>query len=559
MSMYRSLSLSLLALVLTATPLRAQTANNEVTVAVFSLNDFHAGFVQNETQGIPGAPSILQTLDSLKAVYPYHLTVSAGDNFGGSYFYKMTGGQPLPVFFDMAGIRVSALGNHEFDDGQDSLALKWAHTRLRPADWDIKYLCSNVYNAQSAIPAYAQPFSVEHVRLSPTKEVAIGITGLLASSAATQISASRIKGMQFRGDYTAVLDSVRALPDFKAVEQAPIRFLLMHIGVAQGEDGSPVWNDKRSNELSKITGPLYQAFIAGHSHDLVIGRINDDQKPVVQGWWQGRYLGVTKFRVDTVAMCVRSVEQELVSVPLRHPASLTGKALRMQEITDSLLNVTTTDAGVKIGTQIGYCREDLPHDRADKLRLTQMGQLVCESYATAYQLAKAKDVAASNVITDLHNGKKLKQKKSEIPVVVGVSHFGSVRAGLVKGRLTVLDAGEVLPFSNAMCAFAVNGKHLRQLVEFGYHNERFGWMQYARLDVKLNKKRQVKKITYIAPDGTRIRVKDNTPVVIVCDAFMAGGGDDYPVKFFPTEKKLDVTMPGATDCFIQYIRLQREI
>ena len=55
--MYRFLSLSLLTLLLAATPLRAQNANNEVTVAVFSLNDFHAGFVQNEAQGIPGAPT----------------------------------------------------------------------------------------------------------------------------------------------------------------------------------------------------------------------------------------------------------------------------------------------------------------------------------------------------------------------------------------------------------------------------------------------------------------------------------------------------------------------
>lgn len=96
--------------------LTAQT-NKPITVAIFSLNDFHGAFVQNKSQGIPGAPSVLQCLDSLKLVYPYNLTVAAGDNFGGSYFYNATHGVLLPVFFNDMGIRISALGNHEFDDG----------------------------------------------------------------------------------------------------------------------------------------------------------------------------------------------------------------------------------------------------------------------------------------------------------------------------------------------------------------------------------------------------------------------------------------------------------
>ena len=57
-----------------------------IKVAVFSINDFHGAFVQNVSQAIPGAPSIWQTLDSLKAVYPYNITVAAGDNFGGVIF-----------------------------------------------------------------------------------------------------------------------------------------------------------------------------------------------------------------------------------------------------------------------------------------------------------------------------------------------------------------------------------------------------------------------------------------------------------------------------------------
>ena len=79
-------------------------------VAVFSINDFHGAFVRNDDKGIVGAPSLWQTLDSLKRVYPYNVTVSAGDNFGGSYFYNATHGVLFPVLFNDLGIRISSVG-----------------------------------------------------------------------------------------------------------------------------------------------------------------------------------------------------------------------------------------------------------------------------------------------------------------------------------------------------------------------------------------------------------------------------------------------------------------
>ena len=97
---------------------KSRKGKGDVTVAIFSLNDFHGGFVRNDYKSIPGAPAIWQTLDSLKSVYPYNVTVAAGDNFGGSFFYAATKGVLLPVFFNDLGIRLSAVGNHEFDDGQ---------------------------------------------------------------------------------------------------------------------------------------------------------------------------------------------------------------------------------------------------------------------------------------------------------------------------------------------------------------------------------------------------------------------------------------------------------
>lgn len=536
--MFKRLSLCLLLLVSTLSmSAQAPKADHTITLAVFALNDFHGAFVQNPSLQVPGAPSILQTVDSLKAAYPHHIIVSVGDNFGGSYFYNMTHGQLLPVFLKELGIRLSAVGNHEFDDGQEALAAKWKDTPMRPANWDLTYVCSNVYDAEGRVPAYMQPYVVDTLQISPDRSVQIGFLGLLASSAKEQISARRIKGMTFSGAYTHIIDSLRFTDGFEAYNNADLRFLLMHIGAKMDGD-KPQWFDKNEDELYRLNGCLYQAFIAGHSHDPVCGRINTSRKPIVQGWWHGMYISMLRCRIDTAAMRVVSIEPELVPVPIRSRAELTPRALRLQEQIDSLLRVTTTDGGTPIGTQLTECTADMPHDRTDKYRLSPVGTLVCESYATAYR-------DAANARTD-------------VPVI-GVSHFGSIRAGFSKGPVSVLEVGEVLPFNNNLNAFMIDGKTFKQLVEFGFHNERYGWLQTSNLETKRDADNHVLALYYIAPSGRKTKIKDDTSLIIVADDYISNGGDGYSTDFFPKDKRQDAAMPAATDAFINYLKGKPQI
>lgn len=525
-----------LALISYNTLAQAQKTENCVDVVVFSLNDFHGAFVQNPYQNIPGAPSILQTLDSLKTVYPYNLTVSAGDNFGGSYFYTATKGQLMPVFFNMAGIRLSAMGNHEFDDGLPTLEKKWKDSPIHPAGWDITYLCSNVYDSQGAQPAVMQPFAVSSVRISPTKEARIALVSLLASSAKEQISSSKTKGISFSGEYTHVLDSVSKLPTFKEVENAEIRALLLHIG-AYMADGVPAWNDKRSDELSKINTPFYQAFLVGHSHDAVVGHINESKKPITQGFWHGNYINMMKFSLDTVRMEVVNVTPAIIPVRPRQRTELSGNALRLQEQIDSLMECTLTKAGSPLNEYVAHANRSIAHDRTNKYVISEVGTLVCNGYATAYRRAS-----------------KCKDSK----MVIGISHFGSIRSGLTKGDLSVMDVGEILPFQNDMHAYKFTGKELLRLLEFGYHNTRYGWLQYSNLEVERNEEGKVTSATYIAPNGTRKLIKPNSRLVLVLDSFMAGGGDGYEGFFFP-KRRIKVALPSATDCFIKYLQEKKTI
>lgn len=515
-------------------PLEAKSrkGKGDVTVAVFSLNDFHGGFVRNDYKNIPGAPAVWQTLDSLKSVYPYNVTVAAGDNFGGSFFYAATKGVLLPVFYNDLGIHLSALGNHEFDDGQKALAQKWQGAPLRPAGWNLSYVCANVRNASGEIPAFAQPFASAEIPIGKGKSVKVGFVGLLASSTPSQTSKSKIAGLTFDGRYTAVLDSVKRLPGYSStVGNADLRLLLTHIG-SRMSDGQPEWDDKDAANLRLLDDPTWNGILSSHSHQPVCGTINACHYPIVQGKWHGEYISVLKATINLKKRKVKKVEVELC--PVNPNAALGAPQRRLQSQIDSLLTHTKTQGGAPLGMQLATAPQTLEHDRDHKHQQTVVGAIVCRAYAEAYRSSASLPDSA---------------------IIIGASHFGSIRAGFTKGPVSVLDVGEVLPFSNPLCAFRMTGRQLRELVEFGLHNQRYGWLQTGWLDVMLNQGRHVQSLSYYGPDGAHRYIADDTPVVLVADEFIVNGGDGYDPSFFPSSQKItSVQMPATTDAFVHYLQ-----
>ena len=116
---------------------------------------------------------------------------------------------------------------------------------------------------------------------------------------------------------------------------------------------------------------------------------------------------------------------------------------------------------------------------------TRLGSLVCEAYAETFREAARLEPS---------------------DVVVGCSHFGTLRAGLPQGPVSVLDVGEALPFANRLKVYELTGHQMEALVEFGLHNERFGYLQTANLEVEKDKEGHVKRLFYTGP------LKQRTPL-----------------------------------------------
>ena len=360
----------------------------------------------------------------------------------------------------------------------------------------------------------------------------VGFVGLLASSTPSQASKSKIAGLTFDGRYTAVLDSVKRLPGYSStVGNADLRLLLTHIG-SRMSDGQPEWDDKDAANLRLLDDPTWNGILSSHSHQPVCGTINACHYPIVQGKWHGEYISVLKATINLKKRKVKKVEVELC--PVNPNAALGAPQRRLQSQIDSLLTHTKTQGGAPLGMQLATAPQTLEHDRDHKHQQTVVGAIVCRAYAEAYRSAASLPDSA---------------------IIIGASHFGSIRAGFTKGPVSVLDVGEVLPFSNPLCAFRMTGRQLRELVEFGLNNQRYGWLQTGWLDVMLNQGRHVQSLSYYGPDGAHRYIADDTPVVLVADEFIVNGGDGYDPSFFPSSQKItSVQMPATTDAFVHYLQ-----
>lgn len=511
-------------------------AQQTAQVAVFCINDFHSGLIHDPLRGTPGAAWVVQAVDSLKQVYPNNITVAAGDNFGGSFFYTATQEKSLiPQFFRDMGISISVPGNHAFDVGQDHFADRWQSTVYCPRDWKMRYVCDNMRKGDR-IPDYCEPWIVEKVDLKEGGSVSVAFTGLMTSNTPNQASASRVKGLSFDGNYSACLDSIKQLPGYEAVEKANVHLLLTHIG-SYMKDGQPIFDDRDRANLYAFDRSDIDGIFTAHSHEVVCGTVQCARPyPIVQGGWHGQYISMMLCDIDLATGRLLKVTPKNVKV--NPNAQLGPKAARLQAQVEEQYNLTTF-RGLPLSTVLTHCREDIVHDRAAKWETKPMGTLVCRSYAAAIE--------------------GLEPFATERPLVIGISHVGGVRAGLLAGDVTVLDIGEVLPFANNLRAYHYTGRQLKEIMEFGYNACPHGRIQTSGVEVELDKKGHVKRLFYTTPDKGRFEIKDATPLVVVADDFMATGGDGYSTDFFPEADRVAGTYPTITDAFINYLKEQPEI
>jgi 5'-nucleotidase len=237
------LGIAILALASTAAPLTAMANGGPkgVNVQLLAINDFHGNLQPpSGSSGRVGATDaggveyLATTIKQLKAANPKHtIEVAAGDLIGGSPLLSAAfHDEPAIESMNKLGLDVSAVGNHEFDEGVTEL-LRMQNGGCHPVDGcqdgdgfkgaKFQYLAANVVKKTNDKPILP-PYMIEK-----RGGVKVGFIGLTLEGTPNIVSANGIQTVNFLDEATTINHYATVLRN-KGVHTIVV---LMHEGGAQ--------------------------------------------------------------------------------------------------------------------------------------------------------------------------------------------------------------------------------------------------------------------------------------------------------------------------------------
>ena len=547
---------ALVGIALAATPLVAAPASaaDPLKINLLNINDFHGRIDSNTVQ-------FAATVQKLKKAAANGgeantLFLSAGDNIGASV-YASASQQDKPTLdvLNALGLKTSAVGNHEFDQGASDLTGRVSDV----ANWD--FLGANVYTkGTTTVAPGIKEYATFDVPVPGGDPITVGVIGAITQETPSLVSPAGISGLDFGDPVDAVNRVAAQLTDGNAGNgEADVLVAEYHEGAGFGApDGATLQQEiNAGGAFAKIvtqTSASVDAIFTGHTHkqyawDGPIPGVSGKTRPILQTGSYGEFIGQIVLTVDSVTGDVSSYAQSNVARPAGSsaldttaiatdggPSSPVGQ---VAAITKDALDKAAVTGNVKVGTvtadittaYLGAARDDRASESA-------LGNLVADS------LVSALSPAARGGAT------------------IGIVNPGGLRAELLKGDdgvITYAEANAVLPFANGLFTEDITGAQFKTVLEQQWQTNANGTVpsrDYLQLGLSKNvsytydpNAARGSHITSIFIDGKPIDVTKTYRIGTF--SFLTSGGDNFRELAKGTNLK-DSTLIDR-DAWISYI------
>jgi len=513
-----------------ATAPHESITQDAITLNLVAINDFHGNLEPSKytyTSAATGKTDTLRaggidTLSGALAAWRKEdkdlLFIGAGDLIGASpALSSMWADEPSIEAMNLMGLRVSSVGNHEFDQGRKEL-LRQQHggcdsprpnkaCKLAP---DFKgarfaYLAANVLDK-----ATGKPFMPAY-RIETVKGMKVGIVGVVLQDTASVAVGSAIAGLDFIGEAEAIN---RTLPQMRA-EGAQVILALVHEGGRTDEaPDQPACKGLTGGvvDIVKQLDPSIRLVITGHSHQGYLCQV--DGRVVTQADAAGHLLSRIALKVDPRSGAVRDIDvRNVVMDPSKFTADpqVAAYLARVKERSRAALARPLGKLGTPLVARKGNAAGESP-----------LGNLVADAILAA---TRAQGVQ------------------------IGFMNTGGIRKDLetAEGQVATFgNAQAVLPFGNTLVAMDLTGAQLRRLLE----------QQWDRPSASGSTILQVSQgFSYTwdeaRPVGSRVvpgslklngaPVEDGKTYRVVANNFLAEGGDNIP-EFAKGTNRLDTQL-----------------
>jgi 5'-nucleotidase len=516
----------------------APAALAPIDINLVALNDFHghleaSKFVSTSardgketTISAGGIDNLAAALQAFRQEDKDLLLVGAGDLVGASpAMSSMWADEPSIVALGMLGLRVSSVGNHEFDQGRAELLRKQHGGCVSPSpakacklapDFSgapFGYLAANVIDSATGkplLPAY----SIQQV-----KGVKIAFIGAVLKDTASVVLASGIAGLTFVDEAPAINQAVAAA----RAQGATAFVVLIHEG---GHTPEPFDQPDCTGLKGPIVGiaeqldPAIRLIVSGHSHQGFQCKVGN--RTITQAQMGGHVLSRIRLSIDPSTGSVRDVAVRNVAVRAgEYPADP---------------KVSAYLAAVKAHSTAALARP--------------VARVAARS--TLRKLHAAGESALGGLVADAVADATRAQG-----VQVGFMNMGGLRSDFDVGDNLVASFGQaqvVLPFSNTLVVMDLTGAQIRALLEqqfrgAGPNAERAMLQVSSGLHYRWHD--TLPKGRKVVPGSIRIDgvpLDDAKTYRVVANNFLAEGADGFPV-FAQGANKVDTGIVDV-DAFI---------
>lgn len=379
-----------------------------VRLRIIATNDFHGALEPRpDSRGVVrgGGAYLAAMAERLAASCPKPcetILLDGGDLSQGTLASNLAFGRPVYALFNSMGYAAVALGNHEFDWGQDTLK-----ARMRDARFAI--LGANVRYADGRDVEWIRNDTI--VQRGPWRVGVIGISRVKTPLASKAIN---VAGLRF-DDPAPIIDSIA--PALRA-RGANAVVVIAHEGAFCTNGGRSECHGEIVDIANSVRVPI-DAIVSGHTHSLVDAVVNGI--PIVQARTRGTSIEI----VDLGGDAPRATDE-------------TGRVFDV--LPDSIAPNAAAAALI-----------------ADAVKAIEpiRNQHVA-TFATGMP-KEGSQYALGNFITDAVRW----AGKSDL----GVMNNGGIRVGLQAGPANYGAFFEVHPFGNVLKRVTVNGAVLREYLE----------------------------------------------------------------------------------------------
>jgi 5'-nucleotidase len=537
-------------------------------VQILSFNDFHGnleppsgssgrivvdhkldpetGKPADVTQDVGGVEYLATHLADARKGHPNSLTVAAGDIIGASPLLSAAfHDEPTIEAMNTLGLDVTAVGNHEFDEGYRELQRMQDGGCLDDGDGannqnscpdgsfggaDFAYLAANVRYAgtnDTILPSY----KIENVH-----GARIGFIGMTLKDTPSIVTASGVAGLEF----TDEVATANALVPVLREQGVKAIVVLIHQG---GLPDKQQWTDPNGKtwavnpnydytcggggslipasspilDIAARLDPQIDMVISGHTHQPYVCDVKDpagQDRLVTSASSFGRLFTETTLKYDRRTQDIVRASVEGANMPVTRDVA-------KDPAETSLIDTYKTLVAPIASKVIGHITKDVTDD-ANALGESQLGDLIADA-----------QLADDSTVT---NG--------QVPVIAFMNPGGiradltydSSKYGEAPGDVTFEEAFTVQPFNNYLVSMTLTGQDIYDLLA----------QQLPRTNVPSRRILQVSHgFTYqLGPAGAvdgSVKL-DNTPIDkaasyrIVTNNFLSDGGDSFPAFRNGTDK-----------------------